>query len=476
MRIKNGRKGIIATIAAMATLWGVSGAAQDLDFPYRDAASVGMVVFDLKNREYVIEENKEQALLPASTMKAVTVASALRLLGRNFKFTTEVYAIGNAEDSVFNGKIVVKSCGDPTIESSHFSDNGGFGKDIVNALLNKGFKNGKIKIEVVEDMPDSGPIANWLINDYGHGYGAGIFGFNYRDNIFDLNASTMTVSPYYPEAKIYRDASATGSGVAHGINSNIYTIKGSTKGNQRVPMDNPAGVFVASLSSKLKSEGFKVIKSNPAVDTIPLDTIKLLVHNSPRLPAIARSLMVRSDNMMAEGMLRAIAPQRSRNSAIAKELSIWKNEGINVTTINIDDGSGLSRHNRLTPQFLTEMLVSMADSDRSALYIGFFPRVGREGTVKSLLAGTSLAGKLALKSGSMNGVQCYAGYKLDDDDKPTHVVVVMVNGFFCNRATLKKGIERLLLDTFDKSRQSLIPDITEPSALDQDNDSEEYSE
>ncbi len=475
MRISTGRNGIIAAIVTAATLSGMSGVAQDLDFPYRDAASVGMVVFDLKNHEYIIEENKEQSLMPASTMKAVTTASALRLLGRNFKFTTEVYAIGNVEDSIFNGRIVVKSSGDPTLESSHFSDYGGFGNDIVNALSDNGFKYGKIKIEIEENMPDSGPIANWLINDYGHGYGAGIFGFNYRDNVLDLNASSMSVSPSYPDAKIQRDASATDGGVAHGINSNLYTVRGSTKGTQRVPMDNPAGVFSATLSSKLKSKGFKIAKTNPAVDTIPLDTIRLLVHNSPRFPSIARSLMVRSDNMMAEGILRAIAPHRSRSSAIAKELSVWKNEGINVSTIKIDDGSGLSRHNRLTPQFLTEVLASMAESDRSALYIGFFPRVGREGTVKGLLAGTKLAGKLALKSGSMNGVQCYAGYKLDDDDKPTHVVVVMVNGFFCNRATLKKGIEKLLLDTFDKSSSSSVPDITEPSSLDGDYDIDEYS-
>lgn len=434
--------------------------AQDLEFPNREAASVGLVIYDLTNHRYVIEENKEQALLPASTMKAVTTASALRLLGRNFKFTTEVYAIGNASDSVFNGRIVIEASGDPTIDSSHFSDYGGFASDIVRALCSKGFESGKLKVEVESRMPDEGPNGNWLINDLGHGYGAGIFGFNYHDNLFLLNSSSMSFSPAYPEAKIKFSSSMSGQSVQHGINSNLYTVKG--KVSAYVPMDYPADVFAYNLSNKLKTEGFKIAKSDPSVDSIPLDKILLLKHNSPKLPSIARSLMVRSDNMMAEGMLRAIAPESPRSVAISRELSIWRDEGISVSTIQIEDGSGLSRRDRLTPQFLTEMLTSMAESDRAQLYLSFFPRVGQEGTVKGLLAGTPLAGNLALKSGSMNGVQCYAGYKLDEDDKPTHVVVVMVNGFFCQRSTLKHGIERFLLDTFCNSEAPEEIQIAEP--------------
>lgn len=48
----------------------------------------------------------------------------------------------------------------------------------------------------------------------------------------------------------------------------------------------------------------------------------------------------------------------------------------------------------------------------------------------------------------MASVQAYAGYKVDAGGHPTHVVVIMVNGFFCSRSSLRKQTEAFLLDTF----------------------------
>ena len=81
-------------------------------------------------------------------------------------------------------------------------------------------------------------------------------------------------------------------------------------------------------------------------------------------------------------------------------------------------------------------------------YVSLFPKAGRDGTLKRFLRKTRLDGKLALKTGSMTGVQCYAGYKLDGDDNPTHVVVIMVNNFGCERVDVRKAAERLLLELF----------------------------
>ncbi|MBR5744394.1 MAG: hypothetical protein IKX94_03605, partial [Muribaculaceae bacterium] len=59
----------------------------------------------------------------------------------------------------------------------------------------------------------------------------------------------------------------------------------------------------------------------------------------------------------------------------------------------------------------------------------------------------------ALKSGSMRGVQCYAGYKLDNDNRPTHVIVILINNFSGGRAELKAAIGRYLLETFPETPQ-----------------------
>ena len=169
---------------------------------------------------------------------------------------------------------------------------------------------------------------------------------------------------------------------------------------------------------------------------------------SPRLGEVLRSLMVRSDNLMAEGALRAVAPGASRNDAISLLRSLWKSRGVDLTYTRILDGSGLARGNAISPRQLGSILRWMARSPMSDEYVALFPRAGLDGTLRSFLAKSPQRKRYVLKTGSMGGVQCYAGYRLDaTGKKPTHVVVVMVNNFSGSCSALRKEVERLLVET-----------------------------
>lgn len=74
--------------------------------------------------------------------------------------------------------------------------------------------------------------------------------------------------------------------------------------------------------------------------------------------------------------------------------------------------------------------------------------------MRNFLVESPLAGRVAMKTGSMKGVQSYAGYLMDAEGRPTHAIVFIVNNFKCSRAALKKDIERLLLEKFNVSLQS----------------------
>lgn len=176
-------------------------------------------------------------------------------------------------------------------------------------------------------------------------------------------------------------------------------------------------------------------------------THEVYTHRSPASAEVMRSLMVRSDNLFAEGILRAIAPGDTREKAIKREKELWNNRGVDARHSLIFDGSGLTRGNRLQPRFIADVLQWMAESPKAQTYVSFFPKAGLDGTMRTFLTKSSLKGKIALKTGSMNAVQCYAGYKLDENDMPTHIIVIMINGF-CKRGELKKSIEDLLIETF----------------------------
>ena len=110
--------------------------------------------------------------------------------------------------------------------------------------------------------------------------------------------------------------------------------------------------------------------------------------------------------------------------------------------VRILDGSGLSRSDRLTAHFLAHVL---RHCGTDPYYASFFPLAGAEGTLRSFLKGTRLETYVALKTGSLHDVQAYAGYRLDDEYAPTHVVVVIANGFRGGRQSLRRAVSNLLL-------------------------------
>lgn len=365
------------------------------------ASSVAVVVRDLSTGEDVVSQNPYKAMLPASTMKCLTAAAALEAGLDTARFETRVYTRGKIDNGVLNGDLVIAGNGDPTIESGQFPGNSSFVNGIVNAVKKAGISS--IEGEILVDtsaFPDNGPCDRWELSDVRYEYGAGLYALNYRDNKIGDKA-----------------------------------------------MESPSEAFGEALENRLLENGIAVCWQT--IDTSDEPMTEILLHRSPRGAEILDNMMTRSDNLFAEGMLRMLAPGQSRSSAIARERRLLSGRGIDFDITDIHDGSGLSRNNRVTARFMADLLEKMADRKGSGVsYVSLFPLVGKEGTVKSLLKGTSLQGQLALKSGSMNGVHCYAGYKLDSDGKPTHAVVILVNDFFCKRAEVRDAIASFLRQQF----------------------------
>lgn len=372
-----------------------------ISFPRDRASSVAVVIRDLSTGKDIVSQNPHKAMLPASTMKCVTTAAALLAGLDTAYFETEVYIEGEIVNGVLKGNLVVNGSGDPTIESAQFPANSGFVGKIAKAVQGAGIKQieGEIQVDS-SNFPDNGPCDRWELSDLKYEYGAGLYALNYRDNRVGSKA-----------------------------------------------MEFPSEVFGEALENKLLAEGISV--SWQSLDSIAEQSKVLLVHHSPYGAKILENLMKRSDNLFAEGMLRMLAPGQSLSSAIARERSLLTSYGLNFDIADIYDGSGLSRNNRITARFMADLLTLMASQkDKAKTYLSFFPLVGKEGTVKPFLKGSALQEKLALKTGSLNGVHCYAGYKIDSAGTPTHVVVILVNDFFCKRGEVRESIASFLKRQF----------------------------
>lgn len=390
-------------LAAGALLCWTAAAAQGLSFSTRAAAQVGIVVRDLSTGRETVSVNPDAALTPASITKCVTAASVLASGLIDNRFETPAYITGPIEGDVLNGSVVVAGKGDPTTALPSFPRGDGLADSIAAALGRLGVS--RIAGSIIPDcsaLPSQGPNERWEICDTEWSYGAGLYAINYN---------------------------------------------GNTSGADKALADPPEA-FAADVEGALNRRGITVEWGGDD-DTIPSESlVPLASHRSAGFEQILTRMMVRSDNLFAEAMLRALVPGSTLKAALAKEKGELDGLGLDTSCVGLYDGSGLSRNNRFSPRFLSRLLAAMAARPDAARYTALFPLAGRDGTVKPLLRGTRLEGRLALKSGSMKGVLCYAGYKLGADNRPTHAVVIMVNGFFCPATEVRKAIQNFLLKTF----------------------------
>lgn len=437
---------IILSAAALAFSL-QSTAAQSLKFPQSEASTIGLVVMNLDTGRCTVSINGDQAMIPASTMKCVTAASVLTDLGPDYRFVTPVSYTGRLADGIISGNLVVAASADPTVNSAHFPSAPNLTDEILSELQRRGVR--QIKGDVIVDdssFADPGLNPQWTVGDAAESYGTGLYGFNYSDNTFRYYPASGTSRPDQPYLDVTLEPSTSSVSVVHGVNSDAYLItgKGLDKASTMIelPMNNPALAYADNLRASLAAKGITVSGEDVDEGTSTL----LLTHRSPTGLEILTSLVQRSDNMMAEGMLRALSPSGTRQQALARQRDVIQSIGVATHLTKIVDGSGLARMDRLTPMFLARLLRAMASSARGADYVAMFPKVGREGTVKNFLKGTRLAGRLALKSGSINGVHCYAGYRFDTSGHPTDAVVVMVNNFFCSRDAVRNAIADWLLE------------------------------
>ena len=444
-------------ITSLFLLIGISANANcPINVVGKDAMAMGVYIEEIETGNILVDYQSKRVYTPASVTKAFTTATALTTLSEDFKFNTPVYISGEIVNNTLYGDIIVYGVGDPTIESSHFPKNKGFCDSIIAKIDQLGIKKieGKCRVSSKDFNSDCAVNPNWELEDIAWDYGTGLHAFNYKDNTFNLQVSnTINTSPKVNDITVTELPTIGSDGIdlMRPFNSNEIFIVGDISKkygySNTCSMPFPQDVFVDELTQKLLKRD--IILDNAEIDNANKLTKTLIyTHQSPKLIEILQSLMVRSDNLFAESMLRAVAKGKSLKAAINTELSLWKKRGLNTSLITIRDGSGLARTNRLSPIYMASLLKWMYYSKYFDAYLSCFPRSGVNGTLKSFLKGTRLEGKLAMKTGSMNGVQCYAGYKLDNNSKPTHIVVIMVNHFFCDRSTLRDAIGKMLLKTF----------------------------
>ena len=358
-------------------------------------------VWDLEADYQVASYRAANSIVPASVMKCVTVAELQSCVDPKDQIITRVFIDGKVSDGKLNGNIVIKGAGDPSLGDGRHKNQADFIDEIISALGNKGISE----------------IAGTVVID---------------DELFQGSA----VHPSWPEADLSQ---------SYGTGCHAFNFEGNASG--KVSVKNPSDVFIRKLKGAMSAAGISLAGKN--LDSGNSRQEILLEYKSPALGTLMRSCMFRSDNLYAETFLRLFGVNNGCDGSVESSASVamqhWDALNYPLAGVYIADGSGLSRENSLTAEFLGSVLIGLKDDPD---YLTYFPLVGEEGTVRNFMKDTPLQGRMALKTGSMNGIQSYAGYVLDEDYFPTHAVVVMTNDLK-NRDNYRKALAKFFLTLFE---------------------------
>lgn len=435
-------------------------------------ASLTVAVSHIATGKVVASHNIDLACITASTMKTVTGATALRLLGPDYVFKTHVKLVGETKGSKFKGQVVVQGSGDPTLGSAYFASNANLVQEVLLALQARGIK--KIEGEIVVDgslIPFPPYNSWWGVDDLAWNYGMGIHGLNYHDNRVKLSfdvpmagqVSHVCFTPPVPGLGYVNRLDT----VNHD-NVDLYleygtpavVLAGSAKVGEHYGMTIanplPQSMLADSLARTLQAHDVKLkIKPQVLSKLQQVDTILLVEHHSPPLQEIIASLLDRSDNMFTEGLLRAIAHQQGRQATASQGVavvdSLWRASGLDTSPLFQRDGSGLARANKCSARFLTEMLNYMASHPCEGTTLSqLMPTAGRR--IGPLLENHGMERDLVVKSGSMTGVQCFVGYY--PAWLPQYSWAVLINDWNGSRTHLKDLISTLLIELFGSQKSA----------------------
>ncbi|MGZ5094451.1 MAG: D-alanyl-D-alanine carboxypeptidase/D-alanyl-D-alanine endopeptidase [Burkholderiales bacterium] len=444
----------LALLLALALLSFVAAAAvpapvaQALAFAGIPENSVGLYVRDVSADRPVVAHGADRALNPASTMKLVTTYSALELIGSAYTWNTEVYATGAVQNEVLNGDLAIKGYGDPKLTLENFWL-------MLRNLRARGIR--EIRGDVVLDRTffaaddyDPARFDEQPLRPYNTGPDALLVNFKAVTIQFVPEAEARAVrlisEPSLPELQVVNNLVVDDAPCADWVSR----LKIDSQGNSETARLIIGGVYsrdcgertrsfsllshrayVAGLFTQLWRDIGGTIAGTVRDGQVPEGARLIMSTRSDALSEVVRDINKYSNNVMARQLFLTLgALGDGAPGTLAKGRNVirqWLTErGAQMGEIVMDNGSGLSRTERITARGMGELLLAAFRSPVMPELMASLPVVAVDGTMKKRLSTAEVAGQAHIKTGSLSGVRAIAGYVLDAKGRRM-VVVFIVN-------------------------------------------------
>ena len=420
-------------------------------------ANWGVLIIDATTRDTLYSRNALKLFLPASNMKIVTGASALALLGPDYQYRTAFATRGPVRAGVLKGDLVVIGRGDPTVSDHMRKDAMTVLRDVADSLTAHGIKriDGRL-IAGGDAFP--GPVLGfgWDWDDLDYSYGAGVDELLFNEGFTRVvvrggsiagRPVATTIGPTTTTPRV-RITATTVAKPAEGDTTkatNIVARYDSITGGilvegtiaagdstvEEVAHRVPNQAYLDALAEALAAKSIKVGRAR--VDTTArLDTIFTLASLPLRdvLPALEKP----SQNQIAEVLLKTLGLEKSGvgsadsgRKVVERQLAAW---GARDGGYVIRDGSGLSRHDYLSPETIVRVLDTIRTDSAFKVFYDALPIAGVDGTIADRMKGTPAQGNVHAKTGYVDRARSLSGYATSADG---HLLIFSV---LCNNWTV----------------------------------------
>lgn len=431
---------------------------------------IGIKITSLASGKVVFENDADKYFMPASNMKNFTVATAIEKLSPDYRFATTISTSATPDSSgALKGDLKITGSGDVSMSTSfdpefpNKIDHYKFIDMIVEKIAAAGIK--KIEGNIIGDesyfrgfaLPDG-----WEWDDLHTYYGAEVSALPLNDNVIDITVRpgtnggqcVVSVSPATSLVKFVNKCTTGGGNtvsITKAINQNLFEINGSMPAGgksvvQTLSFSHVAELFADLVKQRLATKGItvtgvaKTVGSKaelmcPTCASVMWTNIGKI--DSPPLSLIAAKTMKPSQNMYTETLLWTLGEQvgrKNNGSGTSAALGVnvvkqfMREIGVPDDGIVQYDGSGLSRHNLITPAAVVTLYEYMAKKSpyslawRNSLTIG-----GVDGTLGRRFKGTRAEANMRGKTGTINQVSALSGYVRTATGEEL-VVSLVING------------------------------------------------
>jgi D-alanyl-D-alanine carboxypeptidase/D-alanyl-D-alanine-endopeptidase (penicillin-binding protein 4) len=452
----------------------------------QESENWGILVRSLEHGDDLLSFNATRRYMPASNLKLLVTAAALDGLGPDFSYRTTVMATGDfsRQDSLLEGELIIRGSGDPTISDRFYPGVTAIWDSLAQQVASTGIRHVTGSL-VADNTLFKAPFLGdgWSWEDLNWWYATAVSALSYNDNCIDVEvfpsqrvgeAPEVRIKPQGSEIRMLNRALTVASraqdrlvisrntpGGEISLGGGIY--RGSLGFIEYVAVENPprfaANAFADALARRgIRVDGTVKILNAPQDSAAYLDQSPLIVaqHLSVPLSKVIWVTNKRSHNFYAEQLLFTLGAYLGSEGSFKQGVEIEKRFlsklGVDTRGLRIQDGSGLSRLNLVTPEMFVSLLSFMDKHPAREHYISSLAVAGKDNGVR-LMRNTAADGKLFAKTGYISAVMALSGYTETADGERV-AFSILGNNWLIPRERARRIIRDICVAIAESRRQT----------------------